>query len=320
MTNLEKYLGLRIFITRDIDPFLLSNEKNALEKLQDLVGFDLNEFFIYEHTLNLFIRNNVHYKKISDKLLRLEILFKVNPKQEKTGQIKFFNSIVFKEEHFEEGVIEERGAFDYKRQFEGWYLDNHRVIKSKLITRVHKSLVKQKHRKIKVNVSFSPKEELNIKPLTALDLNLDDEVKLNFKGLSAQEISDIQNIIFEQRKGSFSRLIESQKAEKIVNNFSQGEIFNIEIENHFDKLRELNINKDEVEELKKYLRKAKRKADYPVKKKITSWLGKLATKSIEFGVEYNMPAIMEVLQKIFPIYLSSIIKSCSIDSNGLDCT
>jgi hypothetical protein len=136
-----------------------------------LKGFDINDFYVYVHHLYILQRTEGRGRQaIGDKLERLDVEFKVNPKQVRTNQILFFNG------NLEVGNCEEangvRTAFTEKlvlMSYDNEYLCTNTTFHTRLITYISKDLVRSKYQKIKVQVTAVPTQRFQDAFLTRVE-------------------------------------------------------------------------------------------------------------------------------------------------------
>lgn len=186
MTNLERYFGIKVTFKQILDPLELSYLKSKALNLTALTNFNIGNFFVYVHTMNIHVNHNhfAHNVELKDKIKELEVCFRVNQKQIARGQIKFYNELV--DIDLPEGEDESYGDDELVKYFSGTLLNNRKILKTELITYIDKSLVRESHKKIKVHVSAIPQKEYREKLTktgrdefkTSLDLRFTKEVQL----------------------------------------------------------------------------------------------------------------------------------------------
>jgi V8-like Glu-specific endopeptidase len=157
MQNIEKIFGLRIYLEDKLEPYRLESLKKRVGQLA--VRFDLNpeEHYVYFHSL-VILPNLEHFSKgtsLHDKVHSVRIDFLINPKQRKSGAIRFFN-------HLFHGVLESdvdpyATSTMISYTVGASYIEQKGTFKNELITFVSKSLRKD-YRKIKISVSMRPTE------------------------------------------------------------------------------------------------------------------------------------------------------------------
>ncbi len=294
MTNLENHLGLRLFITQDSDPNFITSETNLLSKLVNIPGFNANEFFIYTHTITFYRVISKRKKSISKLVDNLFLSFGVNPKQKQSDSVRFYNELLIEEDNKIEGITEYcEGIHSFHRIFEGVYLDQHDIIKSKLITYVSKKLVRKDHRKIKITIKFTPKQNNRNSNtnVTAIDLSLDSELLLNFRGLTPTEINEVHNKILGHRPIKDMEV----DAKKII---KENLLFQTEIDERFNDLRDFCVTEKELQDLREIVLKYKSiNTDSDFEKKISNWLAKLSKRSIG-GANLKMDDITGIVTRV----------------------
>ncbi|UII35000.1 hypothetical protein LVD17_14410 [Fulvivirga ulvae] len=201
MTNLEKFFGIKVQFKQILDPLELSYLKTKALNLTALTNFNIENFFVYVHTMNIHIdhRHFAHNMELKDRIKELEVQFCVNPKQVRRGQIRFYNEIA--DIDLPKGVEESYGDTQLIKYFPGTLLNDRRVLKTELITYIDKSLVRESHKKIKVHVLAIPQKDYRDKLSktkreefkTSIDLKFTKQVQLtinfptNERKLSEQE-------------------------------------------------------------------------------------------------------------------------------------
>jgi V8-like Glu-specific endopeptidase len=159
-----------------LEPFRLKSlTKRAL---QLAARFDLNpdEHYVYLHSLAI-LPNEEHFSKgtlLHDRVDSVRIDFLINPKQKKSGAIRFFNHLFH--EVLESDVDPYATSTMISYTVDASYIEQKGAFKNELITFVSKSLRKD-HRKIKIALSMRPtdayrrKLRSNKSAVTRLDLH-----------------------------------------------------------------------------------------------------------------------------------------------------
>jgi len=222
-TNLETYLGIKLFIQEELDPFKITYLKGKAYNIAELVGFDVNEFFVYVHNLSIKSINEGYFGSetpLSKRIHHLEITFDVNPKQVKKHQIRFYNAQAGLD--VERGVEEYYGDTKLIRIYPGTVLEKHHSFNTELITYVSKTLKREDHRKIKITAQGYPTDtfyrHINKNSEcheTKIDLHLDKEVSFHIKKLSDKEIIEIENWLHQNKPNEPTKPIEPTKIKEI---------------------------------------------------------------------------------------------------------
>lgn len=196
MTNLETYYGVNITIKKELEPYRITYLQDKAKKIAQLACFDITKFFVYIHHIKISQVKAKHFGShipIEKRIEKLHVMFEVNQKQRKKGTIMFFND--YADLEISKDVEFENGKEVIKRLYPGHMLVND-SIDTELITFIEKSIVKDKHRKIKVTIFPNPTDEyyeiLNNakkdKIYTLIDLPFEEKVKLNIYKLTRKKI------------------------------------------------------------------------------------------------------------------------------------
>ena len=220
MTNLEKYLGIVLNIQNVVDPLTIDYlEKEAL-KVATLARFNIEEFFVYVHTITIEPTRKKDYFgidfSISERAKELEVIFKVNKKQTYGDKIKFYNALITS--NCEPGVKEYLQENSLKRTYTGEIIENHGTFTTCLITYVSKKLHRDDHRKIKLIAQAYPtkmfkrllKKDLDYHT-TEKDLKLDQEVQLLLFSLTDDQIKKTKGYIKSMVDDNKLCLVEGEK-------------------------------------------------------------------------------------------------------------
>lgn len=208
-TNLEKYIGLKLFLQDELDPYKITYLKEKAFAIASRVGFDVNEFFVYIHNLSIRPSSKRYFAsdtKISERLKELEIRFNVNPKQAEKDQIKFYNAQAgLKIKKGVEGLLEHFGETTLIRIYSGELLEKYYSFNTELIIYVSKNLRRLDHKKIKIVAQAYPTDEFYQRIRrntefheTDIDLHLNKDVSLHLKHLSADEKLEIERWLRSQ--------------------------------------------------------------------------------------------------------------------------
>jgi hypothetical protein len=188
MTNLERYFGFRVEIDRILNPLTLRSLKESAVRFAYLKGFALDDFYVYVHHLYILQRSDGRGRQaIGEKLERLDIEFRVNPKQVRTNQILFFNGNLDESVRTEPNGV--HPAFTEKlvlMSYDNEYLKANSTFHTRLITYISRDLVRSKFQKIKVQVTAEPTQRyhdaflsrIEGPVMTQLDLRFNRDVQL----------------------------------------------------------------------------------------------------------------------------------------------
>ncbi|GAA0878978.1 hypothetical protein GCM10009119_19460 [Algoriphagus jejuensis] len=186
MTNLERYFGIKVQFKQVLDPLKFNYLRAKAINLTALTNFNIENFFVYVHTMNIHINQNHFASKmpLTDRIDELEVRFCVNPKQVAKGQIRFYNDLA--DIDLPEGVETSYGDTQLTKYYPGTLLNKRKVLKTELITYIDKSLVRESHKKIKVHIKAFPsdsykdllKESHKEEFRTSIDLKLTRNVQL----------------------------------------------------------------------------------------------------------------------------------------------
>lgn len=155
MQRLQKYFGFRADLTNDLDPVRLEALEERAAKLSLLHNLDPQEYYLYLHVLRLWAEDS-HFGVsggLSQRVKSLELTFSVNPRQRKSGDIKFLNFEVESSLPPHVKVISHPHEVTFR--IDGEYFDSQLSFSNELITFVRKS-VRLDHRKIKASVWAEP--------------------------------------------------------------------------------------------------------------------------------------------------------------------
>jgi hypothetical protein len=204
-TNLEKYLGLKLFIQEELNPLKITYLKEKALNISEIVGFDANEYFVYIHRLSVQICNDEYFAssiKLSERLKELEITFDVNPKQIRKKQILFYNAQASIKIQEGIGIRQYYGDTQLKIIYPGTLLDVRYSFDTELIIYVSKNLKRTDHRKIKIiaqgypTASFYSHIRKNTEyHETKIDLRLDKDANLHLKYLTDEEKLQIKELL-----------------------------------------------------------------------------------------------------------------------------
>lgn len=186
MTNLEKYFGIKVRFKQILEAFKLSYLRKKALNLMALEKFDMENFFVYVHTLTIHV-NHKHFSgslSLEERIKELEVKFCVNQKQAKTGQIRFYNDVA--KIDLPKGITEAYGDTELIRYFPGTILMENESLETEIITFIDKSLVKESYKKIKVHISAVPTKNYRSilsksgrdEFITSIDLKLTKDVQL----------------------------------------------------------------------------------------------------------------------------------------------
>jgi|GEM_PF-1452800 V8-like Glu-specific endopeptidase len=155
MQNLERLFGFRVEIVDSLDPVRMEilHERAALIVARS--DFDPEQYYLYFHQLNL-VLNSGHFARrfsIDQRVSELALGFEINPKQRKTGTIRFFNYLVTPD--LPDGVRVSTGEASVHYYLKGGFLNDRLDFRNELITFVSKD-IRPEHRKIKVSVAVTP--------------------------------------------------------------------------------------------------------------------------------------------------------------------
>lgn len=198
MTNLEKYFGIKVLIREELDPFRITLLQEKAQAIAEIVGFDINDFYVYVHSLAIIDKPRQFHEEIEiqNRIKSLDVSFKVNPKQTRSKSIKFYNELVDLE--LPKGVREALHSTEVLRMYPGSLLKKGNTLKTELITYLGKDLRKKRFRKIKINLeAFATKSYHEVltrtnkeRYLTQVDLRFDRSITMNMPNLTVQEQRD----------------------------------------------------------------------------------------------------------------------------------
>jgi V8-like Glu-specific endopeptidase len=157
MQNIEKIFGMRVHLDDTLEPRRLESLKRRAQQLA--ARFDLNpeEHYVYLHSLSI-VPNDEHFSKgilLRDRIHSARIAFFVNPKQQKSGSIRFFNHLFH--DVLESDIDPYATPTTIYYTVDAHYMEEKKGFHNELITFVSKSLRKN-HRKIKISITVRPTE------------------------------------------------------------------------------------------------------------------------------------------------------------------
>lgn len=162
MTNIERFFGLAIKVSDDVEPARLAILQERAQFILSQLEYDPSDYTVYYHQLHWRARPN-HFglgPNLADRIRKICLAFDVNQKQRRTGAIKLFNHMV--EQDLPPGIIRESDSEQVHFFVEERYFSDRREFRSELITLIHKR-VRRDHRKIKLTVTVEPTEGLSRK-------------------------------------------------------------------------------------------------------------------------------------------------------------
>jgi hypothetical protein len=198
MSNLEKYLGIKVSFSKYLSPFELSVLREKAVAITKLKGFNIDDFYVYVHSMTILV-NDRHFAKsipIGERIQELSVTFQVNQKQARHAQIKFFNDLFVTDPN--EEISAETTV---TRIFQSDVLQHGKQLKSELITYISKDLRADRHKKIKAHVSAIPSAEYlkknNSRPniVTSVDLKFTREVQLQINFSTDEQKAEEQYLL-----------------------------------------------------------------------------------------------------------------------------
>ncbi len=198
--NMEKYYGLKIAITEELNPEKLDQLKEIAPNFMKLKGYKPDDYYLYCHN-TLMIPNKRHWAKnipIEDRIESLNLKFVVNEKQREKSRYKSKGKIHFYNWRISEYPIENALEMpldeiiqylpaDQWMQYSlpGNFIKEHQCFKNLLLTVIDKN-VRIDHRKIKLHISSDPTEKYkskfrndNYDRGTALDCMFEKPIKVD---------------------------------------------------------------------------------------------------------------------------------------------
>jgi len=222
--KLERYFGIHVQILDEIDPMIITAIKHRAEKIFNRVNFHPNEYFLYVHCLKVTpICETRHYwgasTPVEERVHRFSVSFHVNPKQRSTsirdGLIKFYDAYVLDGYSSKEDDIPITDVTDVGWSYPGIHLSGGTVFKTHLVTYVSNELVRDSHKKIKIEIGAIPTDEFSTRLNTGeytktskFDVFLSQDVNLILKALSPEEEARIAKAVAdaERRQGELENL------------------------------------------------------------------------------------------------------------------
>jgi hypothetical protein len=199
MTYLERYYGIQIIIENHLEPITLEILEDRAIRIALIKNIDINKFNVYYHKIHILdLEKRKHHSKrfnLEKRIKMLDVTFKVNKKQRKHGNIRFFNSYVGHNE--DKGIYFFDGEYELRRIYYGASLKEN--LETELITFIDKDYVRPSHKKIKIEIMAQPTEEYkktltdNSFRSTDLDVPLTDEVRLNIRNFKIEEIKTLSS-------------------------------------------------------------------------------------------------------------------------------
>lgn len=197
VSNIEKYYGFRFKIEKSIDPIAEESVRLEAKSVFDGSNMDMKDYLIYFHSL-IIIADKEHFGfdgGLSSRAEEINIHYLVNPKQVKSGAIKFLN-------YRFEGPDEDKIVHKYSNSemigfnVDASYFDRNPQFLTYIITYIRKDL-REAHRKIKISVSARPTQgyrgvisQENLIRDTKADLKYDRPIQLRLPLIDTQQRSD----------------------------------------------------------------------------------------------------------------------------------
>jgi hypothetical protein len=171
--NMEKYYGLRIEITEELNPEKLDQLIKVAPHFMHWKGYDPDDYYLYCHQTSI-IPNKKHWSRripIEERIESLNLRFSVNKKQlpkvgsESEGRIHFYNWRC-SETPIEDLLGMPLGKYieyipaEYEMNYSlgAEFIKEHRCFRNLILTVIDKRL-RLDHRKIKLHISAIPTDE-----------------------------------------------------------------------------------------------------------------------------------------------------------------
>ncbi len=195
MQALTKYFGLEAEVKSILDPAHVNYVAERIRSSSAANFHDLNRISIYLHTLTL---KQCERKKffgkvvpLQNRLSSIEVEFRVNPKQQHNGAIKFYNFAFDDKVH--SGTVAGVSPFLIRRTITSYKIHHGQAYQTELITCIGSSL-REKYRKIKLlihaNVTHDYKQLL--KHQDAIETHLDVPLEFSIELRAADKTHDGQ--------------------------------------------------------------------------------------------------------------------------------
>lgn len=224
MTKLERLYGIKVYIDDNLEAFTVDILEERAFILSKLKGFSLNDFNIYYHRITI---ENQEYSKhfskkfdIKSRIKMLDLIFKVNEKQQKHDTIMFFNFLVKNENNI--GRLEYGDRFKLVNRFTGAEIEDNEELKTELITFVRTSDIRRRHKKIKVSIMPEPtirylellrkKDDFNP---TDFDIPLTHEIRVQINQCAVDSMN-LESILSKQEHRSFIRELQNSGDKQLV--------------------------------------------------------------------------------------------------------
>ncbi len=193
MTNLERYFGFRIHCDQVLSPFTLKVVASEVKEISCLKGFDLNDFYVYVHNLSITSIAGVRGRvPLHEKVEALQVEFRVNPKQVRNQQIRFFNNS-------RELNGDDSGARSYSTErivhvlYDSAYLSKKETFRTWLITYISKDLIREKFQKVKIIANATPTESFRASYLNLIEGPVSTQMDMHFRKSVQLQLPFIEN-------------------------------------------------------------------------------------------------------------------------------
>jgi hypothetical protein len=167
MTQIQKYFGIEVTISDIIEPHQLSKLGNDAMELASLVGLNSYEYFVYIHYITI-RQSDTHwadskFPQIKDRVNEIRITHSVNPKQKSSAKIKFYNYFLPQNADAQKFIVEDSGMFSVDHIVNTSMLPSRFTkLDLRLITFICSSLIRNRHKKIKLCVTAKPSDKYRI--------------------------------------------------------------------------------------------------------------------------------------------------------------
>lgn len=205
MNKLERIYGIKVDITRSLDPENLDPIKSDASRISNLKNFNIDNYDVYFHciTIEKIKPTNHHTNRFSlDQIIELlQISFCVNKHQRKKGTIKLYNRY-FEEEDSSE-ITTVSLDFEMHRYVKTSYFKNNKKIETEIITFIDKQNIRSRDAKISINIIPQPTKSFQKLLRRRFDFNptifisyFSDTTKLNFSNKVSLDIPS-NGVIFK---------------------------------------------------------------------------------------------------------------------------
>ena len=155
MQNMEKFYGFHVTVDSKLDPYLIESLRENAKNIMYAHNYNDEEYFVYYHQLIIEPKDK-HFNfegDLSERLEKVDLVFSVNLKQKKYGDIKLYNYML--NQNINNDIKCISNTYEIKYIISGKFLLENLGFKNEIVTFIRKKVL-PRHRKIKVSLIAYP--------------------------------------------------------------------------------------------------------------------------------------------------------------------